>query len=295
MPTEAVTTRHPKAQLQPFSLQPVSLALGGGAALGWAHIGVAQILAERGLPLAAVAGTSIGAVVAACLADNKLDALEKIARSANGLTVIRYLDVSMRGGGVLGGRIIERELSRVFGTRLIEHLGIPCATVAADLVTGQQVVLRTGSVSEAVRASLAIPGIFTPVVKNGMVLTDGGVLNPVPVSVARSLSPAPVIAVHLFGDHTERAETMGLHKTAAGKRANMISISRLSVNLMVSALTDARLAINPPDVLITPQIGHIDVGDFTKADMLIEAGRKAAIAAWPAIMAIAAPHPDQSK
>ncbi len=276
-------------------MQPVCLALGGGAALGWAHIGVAQIFAERGLSVAAVAGTSIGAVVAACLADGKLGVLEALARSANALTVIRYLDVSMRGGGMLGGRMIERELARHFGTRLLEHLDIPCATVAADLVSGKEVVLRSGPIIRAVRASLAIPGVFTPVVQNGMVLIDGGIINPVPVSVARGLSSAPVVAVQLFGNYPERAKANGISKAAAGKRSNVLSISRVSVNLLVSALTEARLAANPPDVMITPQVGHIDVGDFTKADILIEAGRQAAIEAWPSILAIATHHPDQPK
>lgn len=277
------------------ALQPVCLALGGGAALGWAHIGVAQVLAERGLPIAAVAGTSIGAVVAACIADDKLAELEQLARSANAFTVMRYLDVSVRGGGMLGGRMIEQELKRYFGTRLIEHLRIPCATVAADLMTGNEIVLRTGSVAQAVRASLAIPGIFTPVVKDGMVLTDGGIINPVPVSVVRALSSAPVIAVQLFGNYPARARAIGIGKAAAGKRPNMISISRISVNLLVSALTEARFIADPPDILITPDIGHVDVGDFTKADILIKAGRQAAIAAWPSIATIAAYHPDKPK
>ena len=279
----------------PTKLSPVTLALGGGAALGWAHIGVAQVFAECGLPIAAVVGTSIGAVAAACIADGKLDVLEEIARSATGLTVLRYLDVSVSGGGMLGGRIIERELRKHFGQRLMEHLALPCATVAADLVTGREVIIRTGSICRAVRASLAIPGVFTPVVQEGMVLADGGLINPVPVSVARTLSNAPVVAVQLFGNYADRAKAAGMEKTAAGKRPNMLAISRVSVNLLLSAMTEAKLASHPPDVLITPEIGHIDVGDFTKADVLIAAGRKAAELAWPQVAALISPHPDKPK
>jgi NTE family protein len=275
-------------------LAPVTLALGGGAALGWAHIGVVRLLQERGLPIAGVAGTSIGAVVGAALAAGKLDVLENLARSTNGLTVLRFLDLSFRPGGVLGGRAVEKELTRHFSGLSIEALPTPFASVAADLITGNEVVLRSGSLVEAVRASLAIPGVFTPVMRDGQILADGGLLNPVPVSAARLLSSAPVVAVNLQGDYLRRAEAAGL-RVDATRSANVVKLSRASFGLLLTALTDLKMALHPADVTITPLIGHIDTGQFTKADELIQLGRAAAAAAWPQIAALAAPHPDMPK
>jgi NTE family protein len=271
--------------------RPVALALGGGAALGWAHIGVMHSLMARGVPIAAVAGTSIGAVVAAAVAGNKLAELEDMARSATMRTVLSYLDVSWRGGGgMLGGKVIEKQLKEHFGDRLLEELPIPCATVAADLISGQEVVIRTGPVVQAVRASLAIPGIFTPQMRDGLMLADGGLLNPVPVDVARSLSSAPVVAVNLQGDYLARATAAGLG--VEGKRATMMRISRTSLGLLLKALSDRSLALNPPDLEIVPAIGGIDVGDFTRASDLIKLGRTAAEDAWPKLAALITKHPD---
>jgi NTE family protein len=276
------------------ALSPVTLALGGGAALGWAHIGVVRVLQERGLPIAGVAGTSMGAVIAAALAAGKLDILENLARSANGLTVLRFLDVSFQRGGVLAGRTVEKELTRYFSGLTLEDLPMPCATVAADLISGEEVVIRTGSVVEAVRASLAIPGVFTPVQRAGQILSDGGLINPVPVSAARLLGAAPVVAVNLQGDYVARAAAAGLHADAK-RLANMVKLSRASLGLLLAALSDLKLAQHPADVTITPRVGHIDVGQFTKADELIQLGREAAATAWPQIAALATQHPDMPK
>jgi NTE family protein len=275
-------------------LSPITLALGGGAALGWAHIGVVRLLQERGLPISAVSGTSIGAVVGAALAAGKLDVLENLARATNGLTVLRFLDVSFKPGGVLGGKTVEKELTRHFAGLNIEDLPTPFASVAADLISGTEVVMRSGSLVEAVRASLAIPGVFTPVLRDGQILADGGLLNPVPVSAARSLSDAPVVAVNLQGDYLRRAAAAGLSATAA-KPANVVKLSRASFYLLLTALTDLKMALHPADVTITPLVGHIETGQFTKADELIQLGREAAIAAWPQIAALATPHPDMPK
>jgi NTE family protein len=274
--------------------RPVALALGGGAALGWAHIGVVQVLLENGLQIAAVAGTSIGAVVGAAVATGKLADLEQIARSANALTVMRFLDLSLKPGGVLGGRTVERELGRHFAGLLMEDTAIPFATVAADLVTGDEVVIRQGSVVEAVRASLAIPGIFTPVVRGDHVLSDGGLVNPVPVSAARQLSSAMVIAVNLQADYQARAALSGLGASAALK-TNVVKLTRASMGLLLARFSELALARDPADIVISPSLGHIDVGDFTRAKELIHLGRQAAVDAWPAIAALALPHPDLPK
>lgn len=260
----------------------VALALGGGAALGWAHIGVVRTLMERGVRIEAVAGTSIGALVAVCVAAGKLDVLEELARSANAMTMLRYLDLGFRGG-VLGGRAIERELKRHFAHTHLEDLALPCATVAADLLGGTEVVLTTGPVVEAVRASIAIPGIFRPVRRDGQLLADGGLVNPVPVSAVRRLSRAPVVAVNLQGDYLRRAAAIGL--AGAGHRASALRVTRASLGLLLTALSTHVLTAHPAEVVVTPPVGHVDVGDFTKAEALILAGRTAAEAALPEIAA----------
>jgi NTE family protein len=274
-----------------MSLQ-AGLALGGGAALGWAHLGVIAELRLRGVDIVAVSGTSIGAVVAACLAANKLTELEQIARATKFGTVLRYLDVSFGSGGMLGGKRIVAELTGHFGSLKLEDLALPCATVAADLISGNEVVFRTGPVVEAVRASLSIPGIFAPVLRGGQILADGGLINPVPVDVVRSLTTAPIIAVNLQGDYQARAASAGLSAHAPPK--SMVGLSRTALGLLLTALSARALKACPPDVELTPAVGLIDVGDFTKADPLIKAGRDAVIENWPRILAALTPHPDKS-
>lgn len=271
--------------------QPVALALGGGAALGWAHIGVVQVLQERHVPIAAVAGTSIGAVVAVAIAGGKLPALEQLARSTSMRTILGYLDVAWRSrGGMLGGKVIEKQLIEHFGDLTLEELPIPCAAIAANLITGKEVAIRTGSVVKAVRASLSLPGIFTPHLHDGQLLGDGGMVNPVPVNVARTLSTAPVVAVNLQGDYEARAAHAGL--TLEGKQASMMKISRVSLGLVLAALSEKSLALDPPDLMVTPAIGTIDVGDFGKAAELIKLGRQAMETAWPNLATLISRHPD---
>ncbi|RME63518.1 MAG: patatin [Alphaproteobacteria bacterium] len=264
----------------------IGLALGGGAALGWAHIGVLRALEDARVPIDAVAGTSIGAVVAACVAEDKLDHLEDIARSITAGTVLRYLDLSFARGGVLGGRPIVRELKRHFGTLRIEELAKPFAAVAADLVTGEEVWIREGSVVDAVRASIALPGVFTPMRLGARMLADGGLICPVPVAATRALGASHVIAVNLQGDYKGRAKSMGLKASGPLPRRATFHIARAGMGLMLRSLAQARLRLEPADVLINPQIGHVEVVDFRRADELIALGRQAAQAALPEILTI---------
>lgn len=260
--------------------------MGGGAALGWAHIGVLRALKEADIPICAVAGTSIGAVVAACLAEDKLDHLEDIARSITVGTVLRYLDLSFTRGGMLGGKPIVRELTRHFGTLRIEELSMPFAAVAADLVTGEEVCIREGSVVAAVRASIALPGVFTPMRIGERILADGGLICPIPVAATRALGADRVIAVNLQGDYRGRAKAVGLNGQEPLPRRAAFNITRASMSLMLRSLTRAHLAMNPPDILINPEIGHVEVGDFRRAGELIAQGRAATEAALPAIRAM---------
>ncbi|MFZ5608015.1 MAG: patatin-like phospholipase family protein [Pseudomonadota bacterium] len=266
-----------------MTTQRIGLVLGGGAALGWAHIGVLRTLMAAGVPIHSVTGTSIGAVVAAALAEDKLDHLEELARNVTVGTILRYLDPSFRRGGMLGGRTITAELKRHFGNKRIEELATPFCAVATDLVTGEEIWLREGPVVEAVRASIALPGIFTPVRRGPHILADGGLVNPVPVAAGRALGADKIIAVNLQADYKGRAAAAGLSPEGPLPKRAGVSITRASVGLLLRTLTKLRLDVDAPDVLIAPTIGHVDVADFRRAAELIRLGREAAHGALPEI------------
>ncbi len=262
----------------------LALALGGGAGLGWAHIGVLHALHERGVTIDAVSGTSIGALAAVCLAANRMNVLEDLARAINMREVVRFLDVDPRQGSVLGGRTVRNRLRTHFGHGNLEDLFIPCAVVAADLVTGQEIAMSRGPVVDAVRASIAIPGVFPPVRRDGMILIDGGVVAPVPVRAVRALSASPVLAINLQGDYLRRAE-MAL---PPDKRImTPLRVGRAGLSLLLTEMARQSLALHPPDLEVAPAIGHIDVRNFTRAHELIELGAASITENWAKIAALA--------
>ena len=261
----------------------LALALGGGAGLGWAHIGVLRALQARGVTIEAVSGTSIGALAAACLAADRLGVLEDLARAVNMREIVRFLDVDPRKGSVLGGRTVRNRLRLHFGHGNIEQLFLPCAIVAADLVSGREIAMTRGPVVEAVRASIAIPGVFPPVRRDGMILIDGGVVAPVPVRAVRALSAAPVLAINLQGDYLRRAEK-GL--PVAKRIMTPLRVGRAGLSLLLAELARKDLLLDPPDLEVAPAIGHIDVRNFTRADELIALGKAAIDDAWDRIAAL---------
>lgn len=262
----------------------LALALGGGAGLGWAHIGVLRALAARHVAIDAVAGTSIGAIAAVCLAGGRLDMLEELARATNLRAVMGYLDTGWFKGAVLGGKPVARRLHEHFGDATLDELSIPTAVVAADIMTGEEVVLTTGPVIDAVRASIAIPGIFPPVRLGNRLLVDGGVVTPVPVAAVRALSDCPVLAVNLQGDYRVRA---GINLPPEKRLVSPLRSGRAGLSLVLARLAELGLAAAPGDVTIAPCVGHIEVQDFTRARELIECGFAAVEAAWPRIAAAA--------
>lgn len=177
----------------------VGLALGGGSALGWAHIGILRELAAQGVAVDVVAGTSIGAVVGACHAAGRLDALEHFARGLNRRRVFALMDLSLGGSALIGGARLRRRLGRELEGLRIENLALPFAAVATELGSGRETTLTSGDLVEAVGASYALPGIFEPTRVGGRWLFDGAMSNPVPVSVCRALGADVVIAVNLTG------------------------------------------------------------------------------------------------
>lgn len=261
----------------------LALALGGGAGLGWAHIGVLQALHERGVRIDAVSGTSIGALAAVCLAADRVNVLETIARAVNARQVVRFIDIDPRWGSVLGGRAVTRQLRQHFGHGHLEDLFVPVAVVAADLVSGAEVSITRGGIVDAVRASIAIPGVFPPVRSGDAVLVDGGVIAPVPVRAVRALSSAPVLAINLQGDYRRRAEAC----LPPGKRVmTPFRVGRAGLSLLMAHLAKQSLLIDPPDLEIAPAIGHVDVRNFTRADELIRLGAEAIATNWEAIAAL---------
>jgi len=254
--------------------------------LGWAHIGVLRALEETGIEVRAAAGTSIGALAAVSVAAKRLDSLEHIARSASWLRVLTYLDLHMRPGAVLGGRTIRRELQLHFGDLRFQDLWMPSATVAADLVSGRAVIADRGPIVPAIMASIAIPGLFRPVQRDGHFLVDGGVVMPVPVAAARKIAPGlPVLSVNLQGDYHGRGVSAAIRANPINSHSTM-KVVRASTMLLMAELARHSLATEPPDLALTLPVGHIEIHDFTRAGELIEIGRTAVIEALPAIEAL---------
>lgn len=279
----------------------IGLALGGGSARGWAHIGAIRALEEAGVRPDLVCGTSIGALVGAAYVAGELDRLETWVRGLKLQTVVGFLDFSLGGGLIKGGKLIEFFRAH-FVDRDIRELERPYAAVATDLARGREIWLREGGVSDAVRASIALPGLFTPVARNGTWLVDGGLVNPVPVSLARAMDADFVIAIDLnadlLGRHLRHLSVEGTRRTKPAladtvmtrlglERANgpsppaMLDVLASSINIMQVLITRSRLAGEPADTLIAPPLAHLGLMEFHRAAVAIDAGRHAAEAVLP--------------
>ena len=256
----------------------IGLALGAGGARGWSHIGVINALAEAGIRPDIVCGTSMGALVGAAYAAGEIDRLEEWALSLGWREVFGLMDFTWRGGLIRGKKLFEFMRSR-YGLRDIAELPMPYGAVATELDSGREVWLREGHVLDAVRASIAIPGVFAPVLRDGELLVDGGLVNPVPVSLCRALGADIVIAVDLgwakLGAYRERAQPQDDGKpawwhrflparagSAADKDAGMPSpLGVLTVDAE-PAWTAGTLAIRPERIRIcdgAPDVNGVEV------------------------------------
>ena len=176
----------------------VGLALGSGGARGWAHLGVLQALNEKGIAVDLVAGTSMGSVVGAFLAAGRADVLRELAQDLDWKRLRPFFwEVSLSRSGLTDGRKLLEEFRKMLGLREFRELDLPFRAVATDLDTGGEVVLSSGNLLQAVRASISIPGLFSPVPVGKRLLVDGGLVNPVPVSVARDMGAQVVVAVDI--------------------------------------------------------------------------------------------------
>jgi NTE family protein len=291
----------------------IGLALGGGSARGWAHIGVIRALAEAGIEPDLVCGTSIGALVGAAYVGGELDRLETWVRNLRLQTVMGFLDFSLGSGLIKGDRLIEFFRSH-FVDRDIRELARPFGAVATDLQRGREIWLREGRVTDVVRASIALPGLFTPALHDGNWLVDGGLVNPVPVSLCRAMGADLVIAVDLnadlLGRHLkprpaksktrQRAATepetltdsvmariqdgmsqLGLNHGSGPKPPAVLDVLASSINIMQVLITRSRLAGEPADVMVTPLLADLGLMEFHKGDIAIGAGRRAVEGAMP--------------
>lgn len=182
----------------------IGLALGSGSARGWAHIGVIKALNEAGIKIDYLAGTSIGAFVGAAYASGSIDALEEIVLEMDWKKVLFFLDVVFPKSGLIDGKKVSVLIQSIVNGAKLEDLPLPFQAVSTDLGTGAEIILKKGDIIEAVRASISVPGIFSPTMKDNMILVDGGMVNPVPVSVARDMGADFVIAVDLNHDIIEK-------------------------------------------------------------------------------------------
>jgi NTE family protein len=199
----------------------IGLALGSGSARGWSHIGVIEALHAAGIEPNIVCGASIGSVVGAAYVTDRLSALKDFALALTWREIVGLLDIRLSGGGLINGKQIVDLLQKLKIDFAIEKSAKPFAAIATDLQSGREIWLREGPINQAVRASIALPGIFSPAHIDGRWLVDGGLVNPVPVSACRALGADIVIAVDLNGDIMERRFKTEPAIPAAGRAAGM--------------------------------------------------------------------------
>lgn len=290
----------------------IGLVLGSGSARGWAHIGVIRALEELGIHPDVVCGSSIGALVGASYASGHLDTLENWVRTLTFWDVVKLLDVRLSGGLIEGASLME-SMHEQFEGHTLESLPLPFTAVATELNTGREIWLQKGDLPSAVRASIALPGLFSPIHINQQWLVDGGITNPVPVSAARAMGAEIIIAVNLnedilgrhlapstgkqpeftgeseerdlFSQLLERLNT-GLRDKAVNGwrnsnkkrsvdkvvRPGLFEVMASAINIMQVQITHTRMAGDPPDVLITPKLGHLGLLEFDRAAEAIKEG-----------------------
>jgi NTE family protein len=293
----------------------LGLALGSGSARGWAHIGVVAALLERGFVPDVVAGASVGALVGAAYANGRLAALESWVSVLTQRDVWRLVDTVFRGGGVMTGNRLMNAIAAQIGDPAIEDLPVAFGAVATDLYTGEEIWLRKGRIMSAIRASSGLPGLFAPSWHEDRWLIDGGVVNPVPVSLCRALGADVVIAVDLArtvtrvamraarGSNTARPTTPaekapasaegtavlrswsglidGLVESFRARRdePGLFEVMASAVGIMQERITRDRLAADPPDLVLKPDVAKLQLMDFHRARESIATGRRCVEAA----------------
>jgi NTE family protein len=254
----------------------VGLVLGGGAARGLAHIGVLEVLERENIPIDMIAGTSIGALVGA-LYCQELDAtlLRKQALQLDWVGVTSLVDLTLPKSGLMGGKRVTNLLRRFIGDVQFKDLHLPLACVATDIISGDEIVMDEGSVLEAVRASISIPIVFTVVKRHGRYLVDGGLVNPVPVSVVKKMGADFVIAVDVTPDKAERASFLSKTVNSNNKEPGIFQVAVQSV--YIATYYTARSVSEGADEVIHPQLAHISPNEFHRGKELVLEGELSAV------------------
>lgn len=283
---------------QSGSNKSIGLALGGGAARGWAHIGVIRELKELGITPDIICGSSIGALVGSAYASGSMDRLEQWVLKLDWQGTVKFFDISLHGGLIEGKKLFDFFADNIIDIN-IEDLSVKFTAIATNLETGHEVLLSQGSTLEAVRASIALPGLFTPVLQHGQWLADGALVNPVPVSVCRAMGADIVIAVdlvsNLAGRHLKKENNNNNNESPLTNKLRQLWSSMISngtennkrdtpsifdtmasaLNILQIQITRGRLIENPPDILITPRLEGIGLMEFYRAEEAINAGKSA--------------------
>lgn len=277
----------------------IGLALGSGGARGWCHIGVLRALAELGIEPDMVAGCSMGALVGAAWADGKIDGLEDWVRALTMSRFARLLDVSLGAGGLVEARGIETLLRDLGVAEQIEDLRKGFAAVATDMETGREIWLRDGPTYPAVRASVGIPGVFSPKRHRNMWLLDGGLTNPVPVSTLRAMGAEVIIAVDpnakpfgkiwqppkprlSTGDRAASVlpdiiqQALGLDPDPKPEpvKPNYYQVLAAAIDVMTEQIRRARLAGDPPHILLNARFTDLPVLELYRGDEAIREGHR---------------------
>lgn len=245
----------------------LGIALGGGGAKGFAHIGVLKTLSKAGYDFDVVTGTSIGALVGAVYAASNLDKLEEITSKFKNLDIPFLLTPTISKQGLFSGKKIETLLKEVVNQSRIEDLPKTFAAVCVDLNKPEIITIHSGELVKAVRASIAIPGIFTPVINGNQMLVDGGVLEPVPIEAAKMLGAEFIVAVDLL------SKSSNMKKNT---ESNLVDIIQKTSITTQQCLTSFRMKFSPPNILIEPEVGNIGVLDFKNGSKIVKEGEKAA-------------------
>ncbi len=248
----------------------IALALSSGAARGIAHLGALEVILASGYCIEAVAGTSIGSIAAAFLSlYGDIEGLKKLALETDWPLMLKLLDINPTNlfkGGLIQGRRVEEFLKQIFGDYTFKDCKIPIVIVATDIITGKPVEINTGKLWHAIRASISIPGIFTPVEIAGKTLIDGGVSMPLPSKILKEKGFSPIWAINVLSNPPEMAKDK--------KHINIIETLIQSIFIMESSISNEQATYC--DKVICPDVGNFPFYDFTNAEKLINLGRKAA-------------------
>ena len=286
----------------------VGLAFGSGSARGWAHIGAIEAIEEAGIPIHCIAGTSIGSFVGAVYATGDLQSLKDFALQMDWKKVMSYFDVVFPKSGFMDGKKVHELFSIHTDAKTFDDFKIPISMIATNLRTGKKVIINSGNIIEGIRASVSVPGIFTPVKRGNEWLVDGGLVDPIPVSVVKEMGADFVIAVDLNSDivspeqkklrkveknpiplkqrheiiqrisnqynNAEKAVKSQMNKmfSSSEKTPNIIDVMGTSIGIMQTQISRINLAMDPPDILIQPRLGDLRMFDFDQAERSIKEG-----------------------